>query len=143
MNILDERERQEVSQVEHRGLIAGYVLLLAAIVVQVLKGAPFRQYAGEALVTLGMSVCMIAGYARFGIWDTGAAPGIKDNLLCSGLCAISVGVLSYGITGNGVTAVLLGSAAFLIALGMLTVMLKWVQKRRRAQEEAYASDDEE
>ena len=50
--VLDEREMQEMYRIEHRGLWLMYGLLCAAVVIQMIMGAPLAQMAGELAVVL-------------------------------------------------------------------------------------------
>ena len=89
-SVLDEREMLEMYRVEHFGLWLMYGLLCAAVVAQMLLGAPLMQLAGELSVLLLVSVGMIIAYARKGIWDAHSRPGRKGNAAYSAACAAGV-----------------------------------------------------
>ena len=81
--VLDEREIQELFRIEHRGLWLMFALLSAAVLVQLLLGAPLVQIAGELAVILVVSVVMIVANVRHGIWELGTRPSMKGNALSS------------------------------------------------------------
>ena len=108
-NVLDERETQEMYRIEHRGMWGMYVLLCAAVVVQMLFGAGFAQIAGEAFVIAVVSVGMIIAYARRGIWDADARPSTGGNAAYALLCALGVTAVTFGLHENAAKALLFGA----------------------------------
>ena len=132
-SVLDEREMQELYRIEHRGLWAMYTLLCAAVVVQLLFGADFKQMAGEVAVIFIVSIGMIIAYARRGIWDAGSRPSTKGNALYAALSALGVAVVILGRGKNPAAAALGGGAMFALCFALLTLLMRYVQRRQDAQ----------
>ena len=129
--VLDEREMQEMYRIEHRGLWAMYMLLCAAVVVQLFFGAGFAQIAGEVCVISLVSVAMIVAYARRGIWDTRARPSTKGNAAYSALCALGVSVVVLGIRGDVAAAVVTGICTFVLCFSLLCALMAYMQRRQK------------
>ena len=131
--VLDERELQEMYRIEHRGLWAMYTLLCATVVAQLLFGADFAQMGGELFVIGVVSVGLIIAYARRGIWDAHARPSTKGNAVYSVISAIGVGVIVLGRRRNAAIALAAGVAMFALCLVLLTLLMRYVQRRQEAQ----------
>ena len=111
--VLDEREMQEMYRIEHRGLWLMYGLLCAAVVIQMLLGAPLAQMAGELIVVMAVSIVMIVSNARHGIWDESARPSVRGNAQTALLAGAAVAAVVAVVKRN----VLLGlGAGFFYAL---------------------------
>ena len=132
-SVLDERELQEMHRIEHRGLWAMYALLCATVVAQLLFGADFAQMGGELFVIGVVSVGLIIAYARRGIWDAHARPSTKGNAVYSVISAIGVGVIVLGRRRNAAIALAAGVAMFALCLVLLTLLMRYVQRRQEAQ----------
>ena len=132
-SVLDERELQEMYRIEHRGLWAMYALLCATVVAQLLFGADFAQIVGELFVIGVVSVGLIIAYARRGIWDAHARPSTKGNAVYSVISAIGVGVIVLGRRRNAAIALAAGVAMFALCLVLLTLLMRYVQRRQEAQ----------
>ena len=132
-SVLDERELQEMYRIEHRGLWAMYALLCATVVAQLLFGADFAQMGGELFVIGVVSVGLIIAYARRGIWDAHARPSTKGNAVYSVISAIGVGVIVLGRRRNAAIALAAGVAMFALCLVLLTLLMRYVQRRQEAQ----------
>ena len=132
-SVLDERELQEMYRIEHRGLWAMYALLCATVVAQLLFGADFAQMVGELFVIGVVSVGLIIAYARRGIWDAHARPSTKGNAVYSVISAIGVGVIVLGRRRNAAIALAAGVAMFALCLVLLTLLMRYVQRRQEAQ----------
>ena len=143
-SVLDERELQEMYRIEHRGLWAMYALLCATVVAQLLFGADFAQMGGELFVIGVVSVGLIIAYARRGIWDAHARPSTRGNAVYSVISAIGVGVIVLGRRRNAAIALAAGVAMFALCLVLLTLLMRYVQRRQEAQSRALEdeSDDE-
>lgn len=140
-NVLDEREQQVLGQIEHIALNAAEALLISAVVIQLWFGADFKQIAGESIILLLLAVGMIAAFVHSGIWDTDAAPSRKGNFRYSLFTGIGAGLLTFGLNGNGIFAVVLGLGMFLLAFVLLTLLMKSVRRRQERQAEEFESDD--
>ena len=132
-SVLDERELQEMYRIEHRGLWAMYALLCATVVAQLLFGADFAQMVGELFVIGVVSVGLIIAYARRGIWYAHARPSTKGNAVYSVISAIGVGVIVLGRRRNAAIALAAGVAMFALCLVLLTLLMRYVQRRQEAQ----------
>ena len=132
-SVLDERELQEMYRIEHRGLWAMYALLCATVVAQLLFGADFAQMGGELFVIGVVSVGLIIAYARRGIWDAHARPSTQGNAVYSVLSAIGVGVIVLGRRRNAAIALGAGVAMFALCFLLLTLLMRYVQRRQEAQ----------
>lgn len=132
-SVLDERELQEMYRIEHRGLWAMYALLCATVVAQLLFGADFAQMGGELFVIGVVSVGLIIAYARRGIWDAHARPSTRGNAVYSVISAIGVGVIVLGRRRNAAIALAAGVAMFALCLVLLTLLMRYVQRRQEAQ----------
>ena len=132
-SVLDERETLEMYRIEHRGLWAMYALLCATVVAQLLFGADFAQMGGELFVIGVVSVGLIIAYARRGIWDAHARPSTKGNAVYSVISAIGVGVIVLGRRRNAAIALAAGAVMFALCLLLLTLLMRYVQRRQEAQ----------
>jgi len=132
-SVLDEREMQEVYRIEHRGLWAMYTLLCASVVLQLLFGAELVQMAGEVAVIFIVSVGMIIAYARRGIWDADGRPSTRGNALYAALSAVGVAVVVLGSGKNVLAAVLAGGVMFVLCFALLTLLMRYVQRRQEMQ----------
>ena len=132
-SVLDERELQEMYRIEHRGLWAMYALLCATVVAQLLFGADFAQMGGELFVIGVVSVGLIIAYARRGIWDAHARPSTQGNAVYSVISAIGVGVIVLGRRRNAAIALAAGVAMFALCFLLLTLLMRYVQRRQEAQ----------
>ena len=132
-SVLDEREMQEMYRIEHRGLWAMYTLLCAAVVIQLLFGADIVQMAGEVAVIFIVSVGMIIAYARRGIWDADSRPSTRGNALYAAISAVGVSVLVLGRGKNAAAALATGTVMFALCFALLTLLMRYVQRRQEAQ----------
>ena len=132
-SVLDEREMQEMYRIEHRGLWAMYTLLCASVVVQLLFGADVVQMAGELAVIALVSVGMIIAYARRGIWDAGSRPSTRGNAAYAAFSAVGVALVVLGRGRNVMAALGTGTAMFLLCFALLTLLMRYVQRRQEAQ----------
>lgn len=135
-SVLDEREMQEMYRIEHRGLWAMYTLLCASVIVQILFGADLAQMLGEVCVIAVVSVGLIIAYARRGIWDAHARPSAKGNAVYAAMSAVGVAVIVLGRRGSAGLALLAGAATFALCDLLLTLLMRYVQRRQTQQEQA-------
>lgn len=138
--VLDERELMEMYRVEHVGLWAMYVLLCAAVVVQMFAGAPLSQMAGELVVIGVVSVGMIIAYARKGLWDDRSRPSRRGNAAYSAACGAAVAVIVMALRAKLLPGLAAGAAMFALCFALLELMMALV-RRRQSREEA-ALDEE-
>ena len=140
-SVLDERETLEMYRIEHRGLWAMYLLLCAAVVVQLLFGAGAAQLAGEVAVIAVTSVGLIIAYARRGIWDAHERPSVRGNLAYSALTALGVTVVLLGRRLNWPLALGGGAAAFALCFLLLCALMAYVRHRQQLEEETLDAED--
>ena len=141
-SVLDERERQEMYRIDHRGLWAMYTLLCVVVMVQLFFGAGILQIAGEVFVLAVISIEMIIAYARQGIWDETARPSKAGNALYAALCAVAVGIVTFGMKKSIGLSLALGAATFLLCFLLLNLLMAYVKRRQEKQTDAFDDDDE-
>ena len=132
--VLDERELQELYQIEHFGLWLMYGLLCAGVLVQLLMGAGIRQMAVELAVILVVSVAMIICNVRRGIWDTDSRPSMRGNAGYALACGVCVAAVLAAVHGNVAAALLTGVLACALCFAALTALMYYMQKRQARQE---------
>lgn len=142
--VLDEREMQEMYRIEHRGLWLMYGLLCAAIVIQMLMGAPLVQMAGELAAVLAVSVVMIVSNARHGIWDETARPSVRGNAQTALLAGAAVAVVITAMRRNVLLGVGIGVVMAALCFALLSVLMAYMSRRQKRQDEALdeLTDDE-
>lgn len=133
--VLDEREIQEMYRVEHFGLWLMYGLLCAAVLVQLLAGAPLVQMAGEFAVVIVTSVAMVIANVRHGIWDTDSRPSMRGNAGYSLGAGVCVAVIQMAMKGNLMTALVTGLCTAMLVFVVLTLLMHYMQRRQAKQEE--------
>lgn len=141
-SVLDERELQELYGVEHRGLWMMYALLCAAVAVQMLLGADFKQMAGELLVIAVSSVVLIVAYARRGIWGERSRPSARGNAAYSAMGGGVVALIALGLRRSAYLALLMGAAMFALSFLLLTALMLYLRRRERALERELEQDGE-
>ena len=129
-SVLDEREMLEMYRVEHFGLWLMYGLLCAAVVVQMLLGAPIEQMAGELAVILISSVAMVIANVRRGIWDTNSRPSMRGNAAYSLGAGVCVAVLLMAKSGNVPAALLAGLCTAVLVFAALTLLMRYMLKKQ-------------
>ena len=91
------------------------------------------QMAGEMAVIFIVSVGMIIAYARRGIWDPDGRPSTRGNALYAAISAVGVGVVALGRGRNPLAALAAGAAMFVLCFALLTLLMRYVQRRQEAQ----------
>ena len=132
--VLDEREMQEMYRVEHIGLWLMYGLLCAAVLVQLLLGAPVIQMAGELAVVIVTSVVMVIANVRHGIWDQSSRPSLRGNAAYSLGAGVCVAVILSLVSGNVPSALAAGACAGLLSFAVLTLLMYYTQRRQAKRE---------
>ena len=141
-SILDERELQELYTVEHRALWLIYALLCAAVIVQMLLGADFKQLAGEWLVIVVSSAALIVAYARKGIWDERSRPSTRGNAAYSALGAAVVALIALCLRRKAGLALIAGGVMFAACFCLLTALMLYLRRRESALERELEQDGE-
>jgi len=93
---LDEMQEQDLLKIEHNGCWLAFWGLLVTLLIQGLLGFDPAAVAGEWIVFMVLSVYIVAGCLRKGIWDRQIKPNLKTNL---------IGSLIGGIVAGGFTAI--------------------------------------
>lgn len=132
--VLDEREMQEMYRLEHIGLWLMYGLLCAAVLVQLLLGAPVIQMAGELAVVIVTSVVMVIANVRHGIWDQSSRPSLRGNAAYSLGAGVCVAVLLAIKSGNIISSLAAGCCAGLLCFAVLTLLMYYMQRRQAKRE---------
>ena len=138
--VLDEREMQEMYRIEHRGLWLMYGLLCAAVVIQMIMGAPLAQLAGELAVVLTVSVVMIISNVRHGIWDENARPSVRGNAQTALLAGAAVAAVISMMKHDVMLGVAAGAAMFVLCFALLGLLMAYMGRRQKRRDEAL--DDE-
>ena len=140
--VLDEREIQELFRIEHRGLWLMFALLSAAVLVQLLLGAPLVQIAGELAVILVVSVVMIVANVRHGIWELGTRPSMKGNALSSLGASVAVAAVVTLMRGRLWLGLAAGAAMFAPCFGLLSLLMAFVRRRQERQSRELDGDSD-
>ena len=141
-SILDEREMQDMYRIEHAGLWAIFIVLGAAVVIQLLLDAPLVQMAGELIAVALVSAGMIVAYARKGIWDDRSRPSVRGNAVYSAACAAGVALVVAAVRGNLLWGLAAGAVMFLLCFTLLGVMMTLLARRQSREAQALDEDDE-
>jgi len=142
-SVLDEREQMDMYRIEHAGLWAMYLLLCAAVIVQMLIGAPMAQLLGELAVLLIVSAGMIIAYARKGIWDEHSRPDARGNARYSAACAAGVGLVVLAVRGSVWWGFLSAAAMFVLCFTLLSLTGAYVRRRQSREEAALDEENED
>lgn len=142
-NNLDEYQEQSLLKIEHNGCYLAFWGLLAAILVQNVLGADFRQTAGEFALLMVLAVYMLAACIRKGIWDRRFKAEPRTNLLFSAAAAALTGLIVF-ITirrrypeypaGSLAAAVIAAASVFVLTMILLSVLTLLYKKRKRTLE---------
>lgn len=144
-NNLDEMQEQKLLHLESNGFWLSWAALLLSIVVQmfIYGGDMGRQVLGEWAVFMVVSIYIVAGCIKHGIWDRRLKANGKTNFLLSlaaGLIAGVVGGLynyrSYGYPVSAVfSGLMIGVFTFVLCLAALFAAAAAYKKRHRKLEE--------
>lgn len=132
--VLDERELQEMYRIEHLGLWLMYGLLCAAVLIQLLCGAPLAQMAGELAVVIITSVVMVIANVRHGIWDQSSRPSLRGNAACALGAGVAVAALLVIKSGNVAASLAAGACLAVLCFAALTLLMRYMQRRQAKQE---------
>lgn len=128
--VLDEREMQEMYQVEHFGLWLMYGMLCAVILLQLLMGAKLSQMAGELAVVIVTSAAMVVANVRHGIWDDTSRPSMRGNAACALAAGVCVTVLLMVVSRNAVSAVIAGVCTAALVFVVLSLLMQYMLKKQ-------------
>ncbi|MBR5560535.1 MAG: hypothetical protein IKU73_03895 [Clostridia bacterium] len=133
--VLDERELQVLYRIEHFGLWLMYGLLCAAVLVQLLFGAPVIQMAGELFVIVCVSVVMMIANARQGIWDESSRPSVSSNAIWAVGAGVCVAALVTVLRSDAAAGLVAGLVTAALCFLLLSVLMSYTLRRQRKQEQ--------
>lgn len=150
---LDERQTQQMYQIEHRGFWFAYFGILALLLVEILTNSPALPIGCTTALLLALSIYTEFCCIRRGLWDWRLKPNAKNNALMSMIGAICVFVftlLMYTKQGYFVhnpkilclCALIAGFFTFLLTFFLLSVTARVCRKRGEQLEEACEEDEE-
>lgn len=150
---LDERQAQQMYQIEHRGFWFAYFGILALLLVEILTNSPALPIGCTTALLLALSIYTEFCCIRRGLWDWRLKPNAKNNALMSMIGAICVFVftlLMYTKQGYFVhnpkilclCALIAGFFTFLLTFFLLSVTARVCRKRSEQLEEACEEDEE-
>lgn len=149
-NNLDEMQEKKLLNIEHNGMWLAFWGLLAVIVIQICVGADFKQYAGEWVIFMLLSIYTLICCIKNGIWDRHLKPNLKTNALLSllGALAVSVifGILFYRNNREIQLFQLIfisvgGVFTFLLSFAVLQLSSYFYKKRSEILEQEYDEDN--
>jgi len=111
-------------------------LLCAAIVIQMLLGAPLVQMAGELIVVMAVSIVMIVSNARHGIWDESARPSVRGNAQTALLAGAAVAAVVAAVNRNVLLGLGAGAVMFALCFMLLGMLMAYMHRRQKKQDEA-------
>ena len=151
-NNLDEMQEQELLKIEHNGCWLAFWLLLLSLIVQsiVFRELSFKTLAGEWVIFMILSLYLGIACVRKGIWDRKLAMSTRVNLIVSLVAALIVGIFNALIifknyrkpVGTLVASVITAVITFVCCFTLLTLMMKYTQKRKTALETEPQDADE-
>lgn len=148
-NNLDEMKELELLKIESKGCLIAYGgILLAIIIQQLLFPGEFKSLIGESIILIILSIYLLSGCLKAGIWDRHLKPNLKTNVLISLLASIISGLILainiyrvYYIVEDALLVFLITVIfTFAICLIALTVCGKLCNKRK---DELEAREEEE
>lgn len=150
---LDEMQEQKLRKLESRGFWLTWCGLLAAMAVQMLVFGieARRMLLGEWIVFMLVSVYMVAGCIRLGVWDRHLKPTFRTNLLISLLAGVVtgafLGLYTYRVFGAAEaawwTVLLSGGSVFVLCLIALSLSASAYKKRREKLDEGEEGEENE
>ena len=150
-NNLDEMQEKKLLKIEHNGFWLAFWGLMASIYAQIAMGnTGFEAVGGECIVLTVISVYLLFGCVRNGIWDRKLKPGFKSNLLVSVTAGAVFGAFWAAVSYHRYHAwqgsLATGAVMFLVIGGVcfLLLCLTTAAYRRRCRKlEAEADLEEE
>ena len=139
-NYLDERQEQQLLEVEHRGCWLAFWGLLIALMVQQIMGVETAQMAGEWIVFMVLAAYLVIACARRGIWDRRFKPNTKTNLLFAAGGSVLSGAVMFVTVYHRHPEYIVGSIAagvfdagflFVIIFVSLSILAKLVTDRQK------------
>ena len=138
-NNLDERQEQILLKIEHNSFWLAFWLLFAAMIIQEIafKG-DIKTFGGETIILFIISIYLLIGCIRNGIWDRKLQPKASTNLLASLITGVGLGVVNFFVVyrafsdkvGGAVAAgIISGLFAFGLTFILLSISARAVKKK--------------
>ena len=143
-NNLDEMQNLKLLQIEHTSCWLAFWGLLAAIYVQMALGCgDFKSIGGESILLVVLSVYLVGGCLKNGIWDRHLEPNPKTNLIISLAASLAAGVYWFFVSyrnyhnfwGSAATFVFVFFSAGVLAFFALSVLSSICKKRAKQLDE--------
>lgn len=139
-NNLDEMQEQKLLKIEHTGFWLAFWGLLGSMYLQIAMGnGGIACIGGEAVILVVISVYLLMGCLRNGIWDRKLKPNFKTNFLISLGTGLALGgfwgVMSYhryhALAGSLATFAIMFLFASVATLTILSLVMAAYQRKRR------------
>lgn len=147
-NNLDEMQEQEMLHIEKNCFWLLYVMLAAAMIVQLAVTGEHRMVAGEFVCFMVVSVIMVAQCLRHGIWDRHLKPDGRTNLFVSIIAGAGAVLAQAAIfywklspAAAGISAVITFVITFVLCLTAMTFLTNFVKKKKQKLEKEDEDDD--
>lgn len=151
---LDERQRQQMYQIEHRGFWFAYFGILALLLLEILTNASGILIGCTTILLLALSIYTECCCIRRGLWDWRLKPNPKSNALMSMIGAVCIFVFTLLVyTKNGyfvnspalmyLCALIAAFFTFILTFALLSVTAHICNKRKARLDEACEDDEEE
>lgn len=150
-NRLDEMQEQKMLHVEHNGFWIGYLGLAIVMLAQLIYYGPgcIDKIGGELVVFMCLSVYMVTGCIRYGVWDRNFAPSWKVNVCASLIAGVAGAVINFVVTyvryhtwqGCAAAGIAMGTCIFVCTLGCMSLALAaYKLRQKKLEKEADAED---
>ncbi len=150
---LDEMQEKKLLKIEHNACWIAFWGLFAAIYIQIAIGnGGLAQLGGEIAVMLILSVYLMIGCIRNGLWDRKLQPNAKTNLILSLVTGLVFGifwfVLSYrnyhklagSLAAFAITFIIIGGMVF-VCLQLATAVYRHQVKKLEAKADKEENTD--
>ncbi|MDO5146452.1 MAG: hypothetical protein Q4D60_05585 [Eubacteriales bacterium] len=143
-NNLDERQELKLLKIEHTGCWIAFWGLLAIIFIQKIMGNnTIENLIGEWTILSCLSIYLVIGCIKNGIWDRRLKPDFRTNAIVSSITALAMGVIWFIIsyrnyhklTGSVAAGVFMFLTVLVLCLAALTISSKMYKKRLQKLEE--------
>ena len=138
-NKLDEMQEQKLLKIEHNGVWLAFWGLFATIIIQIIIGKEniLRSIAGEWIVFMLLSGCMLAACIKNGIWDRRLSPNPKTNASVSLIAGIATGLIlfalfygnSHSITLSAVFGLCFSAGTFAVLFLVMSILSSLYKRR--------------
>lgn len=143
-NNLDEMQNLKLLQIEHTSCWLAFWGLLAAIYLQMALGCgDFKSIGGESILLLVLSVYLVGGCLKNGIWDRHLEPNPKTNFIISLTAGLAFGLYWFFVSyrnyhklfGSAATFVFCFISVAVVTFFILSVLSTICKKRAKQLDE--------